>query len=79
MCPKCYGFLVLNMNTTELFCIAFMFSTTYLRLEGKVPPLRNEKLGIHVKVTFWFRLMYLPSQENEIGLNMNAIEKNHFK
>ena len=58
MCPKCYGFLVLNMNTIEFFSIAFMFSTTYLRSEGKVPPpTRNEKLGIHVKVTFWFRLM----------------------
>ena len=38
MCPKRYGFLVLNMNTIEFFSIAFMFSTTYLRLEGKVPP-----------------------------------------
>ena len=41
-------------------------------------PARNEKLGFLVKVTFWFRLMYPPS-EIEIQLNMNAIEKNHFK
>ena len=41
----------------KMIFLAFMFSTIYLRLEGKVasPP------GI------------------EIGLNMNAIEKNHFK
>ena len=38
MCPKHYGFLVLNMNTIEFFSIAFMISKTYLRLEGKVPP-----------------------------------------
>ena len=39
-----------------------MFSTIYLRLKGKVPPPppRNEKLGIYVKVTFWFRLIYPP-------------------
>ena len=55
-----------------------MFSTIYLRLEGKVPPPRNEKLGIHVKVTFWFRLMY-PPLENGIGPNMNAIGKKSFQ
>ena len=32
-----------------------------------------------VKVTFWFWQMYRPPPNNEIGLNMNAIGKNHFK
>ena len=41
------------------------------------PSLRNEKVGFQVKVTFWFWLM--PPPDNGIGLNMNAIEKNHFK
>ena len=55
------------MNTIEFFSIAFMFSTTYLRLEGKVSPPRNEKLGFHVKVTFWFRLMYpLPPKKKKL-------------
>ena len=45
-----------------------MFSTIYLRLEGKVPPPppRNEKLGIHVKVTFWLRLMYSPTKKMKL-------------
>ena len=40
-----------------------MFSTIYLRLEGRYPPPRNEKLGFHVKVTFQFRLMFPPPNE----------------
>ena len=39
-------------------------------------PPGNEKVGFWVKVTFWFWLMYAPPPEIEIGLNMNAIEKN---
>ena len=38
-----------------------------------------EKLKSQVNVTFWFWLMYPPSPEIEIGLNMNAIGQNHFK
>ena len=37
------------------------------------------KLKSQVYVTFWLWLMYPPSPEIEIGLNMNAIEQNHFK
>ena len=38
-----------------------------------------EKLKSQVNVTFWLWLMYPPPSEIEIGLNMNAIEQNHFK
>ena len=38
-----------------------------------------EKLKSQVNVTFQFWLMYPPPPEIEIGLNMNAIEQNHFK
>ena len=41
------------------------------------PPPGMEKLKSQVNVTFWFWLMYPPPIE--IGLNMNAIEQNHFK
>ena len=36
------------------FSITFMFSTIYLRLEGKVPPSQEWKVGIMVRVTFYF-------------------------
>ena len=42
------------------------------------PPPGIEKLKSQVNVTFWFLLMY-PPPEIKIGLNMNAIEQNHFK
>ena len=43
------------------------------------PPPGMEKLKSQVNVTFWSWLMYPPPSEIGIGLNMNAIEQNHFK
>ena len=44
------------------FSLAFIFSTIYLRLEGKVPcPPPQMKVGIRVRVTFYF------SGQSDIG------------
>ena len=65
------------------FSEAFMFSTIYLRLQGKVPPLQEWKDGIGVRVTFYCSgrsdigsWQGTPSPKIEIGLNMNAFDFN---
>ena len=64
-----------------------MFSPIYLRLEDNVPLPPEWKVGIRVRVTFYLSghsdiggwQGTPPPPEIEIGLNMNAIEKNNFK
>ena len=44
----------------------------FLRLEGNVPPPRNEKVGSQVNVTFWFWMMYPPSRNEKVGFQVKV-------
>ena len=60
-----------------------MFSTIYLRLEGKAP-CQEWKVGIRSEqhftsqVTVTLEVGKVPPPRIEIGLNMNVTEQNHF-